>query len=180
MHATVLRPAMSGTQYTVFTSAGSRNPATAWRELFFNHFSILPFSAPRSLLDRTSDLAKHVRDAFYQLMRDDIGSAMSDATTLARFIPRRLSPWLMKYPFAGRLCTLYFACLRETGFTLPTFLGAPVRNLYHKPLAFAPPGVNLCMTQFGGAFNLVLSYVDGVMDDDDARKMIAHFKASLT
>jgi len=49
----------------------------------------------------------------------------------------------------------------------------------HTPLAFAPPGMNLCMTTFAGRFNLVLSYLEGAMDDASARKILERFKASL-
>ena len=79
----------------------------------------------------------------------------------------------------GRMCSLYLACLRESGFPGATFLGVPLEDLTHTPLALAPPGINLCLTSFRGAFNLVLSYIEGALGDATARGMVAEFKASL-
>jgi hypothetical protein len=180
MHATMPQLPLPGEQYTVFTSAGSRSPARAWEQLFFNHFSILMFDAPKSSLASAQDLSIRIRDQLFDAMKTDFAGTIGEVSMLARLFPQRFNTWLGRFPFHGRLCTLYFACLRETGFTQDTFLGARVENLYHKPLAFSPPGVNLCMMLFKGRFNLVLSYVDGVMTDGQASEMMARFKTSLT
>jgi hypothetical protein len=39
--------------------------------------------------------------------------------------------------------------------------------------------MNLCMTTFGDRFNLVLSYLDGVLEDSAAAAMMGHFKSLL-
>jgi len=77
------------------------------------------------------------------------------------------------------ICTLYFACLRDTGFPGPTFLGLPVDDLLHTPRAFFPPGLNLCMTWFRGRFNLVLSFVEGALSPAAARAILDQFKSLL-
>jgi hypothetical protein len=79
----------------------------------------------------------------------------------------------------GRFCSMYFTCLRESGFPGQSFLGLPVENLIHKPLAFSPPGMNLCITYFHGGFNLVLSYVEGSLSASSANAIMEQFKSSL-
>jgi hypothetical protein len=58
-------------------------------------------------------------------------------------------------------------------------MGRDVVNLVHTPLAFAPPGLNLCMTWYGDHFNLVLSYIDRAIEDGTARDVLQKFKATL-
>ena len=82
--------------------------------------------------------------------------------------------------FKGRMCSFYFACLKDCGYAGQDFMGLELENLIHTPLAFAPPGMNLCMTFYGGHFNLVLSYLEGVMDRATAEAILLGFKTSLT
>ena len=58
-------------------------------------------------------------------------------------------------------------------------MGSPAKDLFHTPLAFVPPGVNLCVTAFANRFNIVLSYLQGALGDDVARDIVRRFKASL-
>ncbi|CAN5513447.1 hypothetical protein BH10PLA1_BH10PLA1_09200 [soil metagenome] len=170
---------LSGTQYMLSTSANARPTGQIWESFFFNQFSFLMFSVPKDAPDSTPAVAAMMRDQFFEQMRENIPAAMADAAVLWRIFPPWLVAKLTRFLFKGRMCSLYFACLRESGFTGETFLGLPATNIIHTPLAFSPPGLNLCMTYFGGRFNLVLSYLEGAMTDDEARRMMAAFKSSL-
>ena len=88
-----------------------------------------------------------------------------DASVLLRICPASLLSKFSSLVFGGRMCSIYFAFLRESGFVGNTFFGMEAVNLVHTPLAFCPPGFTLCVTHFGGRANLVLSYVEGVMED---------------
>ena len=79
----------------------------------------------------------------------------------------------------GGCALFYFACLKDNGYSAGTFLGQPVLNLVHQPLVFSPPGLNICMTEFRGRYNLVISYMRGVIDETSARRLMRKFKASL-
>ena len=104
---------------------------------------------------------------------------MEDAAALGRIFPRPLVAKVINSMFKGRMCSFYFACLKESGFPEKKFMGRDVVNLVHTPLAFAPPGLNLCMTWYGDHFNLVLSYLDGAIEDSVAREIVRAFKTSL-
>lgn len=177
MRQVVPSPPQPGEQFLVFTSATNRLPGQEWEKLLFNHFSLMAFSQtnPRP----AAELAVELRDQFFEQMRNQIPFVMEDAGALGRICPHWIGSRLMGSLFGGRFCTFYFACLRETGFPGETFMGLRVVNLIHKPIAFSPPGLNICMTWFGGHFNVVISYVEGVLSDCDARNLMRIFKSSL-
>jgi hypothetical protein len=173
------QPPLPGQQYLLFTSANMRGPGEEWASLFFNHFSFVFFAAPADEKKTVKEIALLLRDQFFQHIKDKIPFAMQDAAALGRIFPRPLVAHVINSMFKGRMCSFYFACLKETGYPTQTFMGLPINNLRHTPLAFAPPGMNLCMTYFANRFNLVLSYLEGAIDDATAQKILEHFKASL-
>jgi hypothetical protein len=170
---------LEGQQYLLFTSANMRLPSQEWESLFFNHFSFVNLGAPTNENQTIKEVAIVLRDQFFQHAKDKIPQAMQDAAALGRIFPRSLVARVINSMFKGRMCSFYFACLKECGYPGTTFMGLPISNLYHTPLAFAPPGLNLCMTFFAGHFNLVLSYVEGAMEDATAKEILQRFKTAL-
>lgn len=169
----------SGEQCLIFTSTTNRLPGQEWEKLLFNHFSLMAFSTAQDDSRPANEIAVDLRDQLFDQMRSQIPFVMEDAGALGRICPHWIGSRLMNALFSGRFCTFYFACLRETGFAGDSFMGMPVSNLTHKPIAFSPPGLNICMTWFAGHFNLVISYVQGVLTDADARRLMLEFKKSL-
>ncbi len=170
---------LSGEQYLLFTSANARPMGDPWETFFFNQFSFLLFTTPKSAPPVMADIAHAMRDQFFEQMKQQIPAAMQDAAFLWRILPPWMVAKLTRFLFKGRMCSIYFACMKESGYPGDTFLGLPATNLVHTPLAFAPPGLNLCMTFFGGRFNLVLSYLEGVMSHESAKLLMQKFKTSL-
>lgn len=168
-----------GGEYVLFTSANARSPGQEWESLFFNQFSFLLFKSDINTPPEVQATAVALRDQLFSIMRDGIPNAMKDATALARIIPTWAVAQCMRIIGMGRMCSLYFACVRESGYPEATFMGLPTQDLVHLPLAFFPPGLNLCMTRFGDRFNLVLSYVEGALDALTAERMMREFKALL-
>lgn len=170
---------LPGDHLLLFTSVTQRQPGREIESLFFNPFAFLGFWADIKPALPVGELALSFRDQLFDYMKQNVPAAMLDASALGRIFPLSLVSKISKDIGKGRLCSLYFACLRETGFPQNTFMGKPVNNLFHTPLAFCPPGINLCMTWHQQHFNLVLSYVQNTMTDAQAKKMLRVFKASL-
>jgi hypothetical protein len=174
-------PAMplEGTHTMLFTTLTSRVPGREWEALFFNPYAFVPLSAENGAGGSVKELSVLMRDQFFQLIKKGVPGAMFDAALLGRIFPRWVVNKVMRRMGQGRFCTFYFACVKETGFGAKTFLGLPVRELVHTPQAFSPPGINLCMTFFEGRFNIVLSYLEGVVTEGEARGVVAEFRAML-
>jgi hypothetical protein len=60
----------------------------------------------------------------------------------------------------------------ERGNSIVRFMDAEVTNLIHMPLVPAPPGIGLFVNQHAGRMNMVLTYVDGMLADEDARRIL--------
>jgi hypothetical protein len=50
-------------------------------------------------------------------------------------------------------------------------MDARVDNLFHMPLVPVPPGLGFVVNRFGKRFNAVLSHVNGLVDDEEARRI---------
>jgi hypothetical protein len=179
MRRAIPSPPLPGQDWLLFTSASARLPGQEWEKLFFNQFSMMTFSSEAKSTDSPSQIALTLRDQVFEQMKLQIPFAMQDAGALGRICPHWIGSRLMNLLAGGRFCSFYFACLRDTGFCGESFLGIPVQNLYHKPLVFAPPGLNICMTTFAGRFNLVISYVEDALSDTVAVQILREFKALL-
>jgi hypothetical protein len=179
MRHAIPSPPLPGQDWLLFTSATARVPGQEWEKLFFNQFSMMTFSSESKSTDSPSQIALALRDQVFEQMKLQIPFTMQDAGALGRICPHWIGSRLMRLLCDGRFCSFYFACLRDTGFSGESFLGLPVTNLYHKPLVFAPPGLNICMTTFAGRFNLVISYVDDALIEDAALRILTEFKSLL-
>lgn len=98
---------------------------------------------------------------------------------LMRICPYGLGSRLARIPFKGRMCSFYFACLRNSAFTAETFLGLGAVDLIHTPRVPPPPGVGICLTSFRGQIKVVLSYLEGVLDDRSAQQVMRRLKSRL-
>lgn len=179
-----MRPALAvastaGSQYLVAVSVDARAPDRKWEDLFFNHLSFLGFSLPTDSTASPAAWTAALRDQFYDQMEQGVPAAFQDATMLTRICPQWLAARIARLPFGGRVCSFYFACLRDMAFNQDTFLDVPLTNLIHAPRVPPPPGLGLGMTVFRGRMNLVFSYLEGVLDDVSARDVLCRFKSLL-
>jgi hypothetical protein len=46
-----------------------------------------------------------------------------------------------------------------------------VENLFHMPLLPVPPGFGFVVNQFGNRMNAVLAYLDGMLSEDEVRRI---------
>ncbi len=170
---------LAGRQDLVVTSGNLRPPGKDWELLFGNHFSLVPFSLPIDAGSSVEEAAIFLRDQFFQRMKQQLPLMVQDASTLARICPHPIGSRLFQLLGKGRICSFYFVCVREGKNDPDRFMGLPITRMIHMPLVFSPPGLNICMTGFGGKFDLVISYLDGVIDDAQARRLMGQFKSLL-
>lgn len=179
-----MRPALAvassvRSQWLVAVSVDARAPDRKWEDLFFNHLSFLGFSLPTDSTAPPASWTASLRDQFFDQMKLGVPAALQDAMMLTRICPRWLGARIAKLPFQGRVCSFYFACLRDSAFNQETFLDLPVTNLIHTPRVPPPPGMGFGMTFFRDRMNLVFSYLEGVLDDDTARDVLRRLKSLL-
>jgi hypothetical protein len=175
----VPNPPVPGDYTLIFTSATGRLPGQEWEKLFFNQFTLMAFTSQNNKQYTIGELAGELRGQLFEQMKIQLPFVMQDAGALGRICPHWIGNRMLNRLFDGRFCTFYFACIRDCGYPEATFMGQRVNNLYHKPLVFAPPGLNLCMTSYAGRFNLVVSYISEAISHGDAGAFLESFKGSL-
>ena len=179
MHVALARAPLAGTQYLMAVSVDGRAIEQKWEQLLFNHLSFLGFSAPVEQADRPGELAILLRDQFFEQMKEGIPAALQDITMLTRICPHRIGSKVAQMPFKGRGSSFYFACLRESVFTSASFMGLRAVNLIHTPRVPPPPGMGICLTFFAGRMNMVLSYLEGTLDDATARQVMGKLRTLM-
>jgi hypothetical protein len=180
--AAIFRPLFDHQQGANFVvSVSTDKPATARRipHLFFNGLSFLYFQFP---IDRAADrdaLAGLVRDQLVDQMKEGIPEAIEDANLLMRILPARLLWHFFLKLYRNRLSSFGFTCLGESAMRSTALLGCPIRDRIHFPVIPTPPGIGLVLCRHRGAYQVVLSYVEGILDETAADALLERFRAAL-
>ncbi len=160
-----------GQDYLITVSVDSRTPDTAASKMFFNHVSFLFFGVPAVILGDRKQVIEQVRSQMYEQIKSGFPRALAESSMLMRILPTSVLGRLMLRPLRGEFASLGLSCVGKGGYAHSQFMGAEVVNLFHMPLVPTPPGVGFFVNQNGDRMNVVLSYVDGMLDEDDVRRI---------
>ena len=165
----VRRKKAEGTDFLVSVSVDLRTPDTAPAAVFFNHISFLFFQVPVAIMGDRKQVLETIRLQMYDQVKSGFPKAMADSSMLMRILPVSVLSRIMLKPLRGEFASLGFTCVGKGGYPFARFMGADLVNLLHMPLVPVPPGIGFFINQFGSKMNAVLSYVEGMLDDDDLR-----------
>jgi hypothetical protein len=147
--------------------------------ILFNHLSFVHFRIPSDEADDFPRLVGIIRRQFFDQVKSGFSANLQEAAYLLRIVPLPALSRMMGFHFGGQIASCCFSYIGESGYRHPTFLGVPVRNLFHMPRVPVPPGIGLFFTQFRGRLNVVLTYLDGLLDDDAATAMMSALSSRL-
>ena len=174
------RRVAAGADY-VFTVSTSRlrPPDERAPHFFFNDLSFLYFGFPVATAGDRDALARTLRDQMIQQVKAGMPAAIEDANLLMRI----LSPhgfWKFMFTFfRNRLSSIALTCLGDSMLTAKTVLGCPIRTHIHFPVIPAPPGLGLILNRSGATYHVVLSYIEGVLPDDEIAPLLSEFRRRL-
>jgi hypothetical protein len=101
-----------------------------------------------------------------------------DVTMLMRIAPARLLAKIMlKIPLM--LGSFSFSCVGSAAYGSDTFMGAKVVNLFHMPRVPTPPGYGFFFNEFASGLNVVFSYIDGMLTEDEANELVGRVVTAL-
>jgi hypothetical protein len=94
---------------------------------------------------------------------------------------RRLSRMLDELPWTRTGETFSFNCADIGDFppALETLFGRRVLSAYHAPTVVPKPGVGLFFNRCAGRSNLVVSWVEGVLSEEEAAGIIEHVRSAM-
>lgn len=173
------RKGVAGQDYLVTVSADLRTPDTAAAHLFFNHISFMFFGVPVAVAADRRQTIDTVRTQMYEQIKSRFPQAMAESSMLMRILPTSMLSRLMRQPLRGEFASLGFTCVGKSGYAAETFMQARVVNLFHMPLVPVPPGLALVVNHFGNRMNVVLTYLDGMFDDEDVRSIADAMRRGL-
>lgn len=162
-------------------SVSTDKPQAAMRtpHFFFNDLSFLYFRFAVAAATDRDRLAVIVRDQLMNQAREGLPAAIEDANLLMRILPARLYWRFLMRLYRDRLSSFGFTCLGESAVKASALLGCPVRDQIHFPVIPTPPGIGLILSQSGGAYHAVLSYIEGILSEEQIDAMMADFRARL-
>lgn len=179
LHAVFAARGLEERDYLVSVSVSTRKPETSDAALLFNHLSFMFFRiAAASLRDRRQTL-ESVRSQMYEQIKADLPGCLAESGMLMRIVPLRILSRMMGWPMRGELSSYAFTSVGKGGYPCARFMEADVVNLYHMPLVPVPPGLGFVVNQFGNRINAVLSYVDGLLSEEEADRIEQEFRSRL-
>lgn len=166
--------------YVIPVSIDLRSPERAPEDAFFNHLSFLFFRVRPGEVDDFPALISLLKEQMYEQVQSGLPRDLGEASQLMRIAPLWLLRILMRLPLKGQLASFCFASVGEAAYDSQEFMGLDVRNMFHMPRLPVPPGLGVFLSQFRGRLNVVLSYLEGILTEEEADSVAAGLRAALT
>lgn len=163
--------------YAVPVSTDIRSQKDA-RQILFNHLSFLLLHMTGDRLTDKAAVIQSIKAQMYDQSKHGLPRDLWDVTMLMRIVPAWLLARIMpKIPLM--LGSLSFSCVGRTEYESDMFMGAKVLNLFHMPRVPTPPGYGFFFNEFGSGLNVVFSYVDGMLTEDEANGLVGRVVTAL-
>ena len=143
--------------------------------LFFNQWSLLPVSIPRSLLADPADSIPEIRKQIFIRTGERTALAYRAASRLMRIAPPPLLLKIVRKMGNSTSGTFMFSFVSGTSLEHDRFAGGTIANLYHLPAMPPMTGFGVFFNAYNNRLNAVLSYRSGIFPESD----IEHFAAEL-
>jgi hypothetical protein len=163
-----LRPESS---YLVPVTVDLRPGTDALQEVFFNYVSYLFYQVPVAAVADRPGLIALLKEQMYDQVKSGFPKDLAEASLLTRIAPLPLLGRLLQLPLKGKMATFAFSHLGKSSYRHSTFMGRSVTSLFHMPRVPAPPGIGFFSNYYNGTLNLVISHLDGLLDDRDVRML---------
>ena len=147
--------------------------------VFFNHLSFMFYKIKRHIVSNRYELIASIKKQMYKQVKDKLPESLAKVSYLMRIIPLRLFEQIFKLPFVGWKNTYSFASILSSSYKSQSFLGLPIRNILHFPTVPLDPGVGIFFTRYNKKLNLVLSYFEDSLSEDEVDKIIELMQRKL-
>ncbi len=107
----------------------------------------------------------------YDQVKSGFPKDLAEASLLTRIAPLPVLGKLLHLPMKGKMATFAFSHLGKSSYQHPLFMGRKVAELFHMPRVPVPPGLGFFSNYYNGRLNLVISYLDGLLRDDEVQML---------
>ena len=166
--------------FIIPVSTDMRPPDELQRKVFFNHISFFIFQISRDKVNCFSDILNSIKEQMYDQVKSGSLQDMKEASHLMRILPLPIINNIMHTPLRGQIGTFCSSSIGETMYAYPEFMGEKVVNIFHMPRPPVPPGIGIYFNQFHGKLNATLSYMDGLLNEDEINEIVEDMRLHLS
>ncbi len=179
LHKYFIKNSAHAGDYIIPVSIDTRPPEKVQQEVFFNHISFFIFRIPQSISGDFSAILALIQKQMYEQVKSRLPEDFKEASHLMRILPLAVMGFLMHLPLNGQIASFCFSYIGESAYQSSEFMHERVLNMFHMPRAPVPPGLGIYFNQFQGQLNAVLSYIDGVLDREEASVVMDEVRSHL-
>ncbi len=167
MHELFRNRQANGNGYLIPVTMDLRPGLDPLQEVFFNYVSYLFYQVPvQEVLDRKALIASLKRQ-MYDQVKSGFAKDLAEASLLTRIAPLFVLGKLLHLPMKGKMATFAFSHLGKSSYQHPVFMGKVISTMFHMPRVPVPPGLGFFSNYYNHKLNLVISYLDGLLADED-------------
>jgi hypothetical protein len=158
----------SGSCYLIPATIDLRPGKEPLQEVFFNHVSYLFYQI---LIEQAGDmkgLITLIKQQMYNQVKSGLPRDLAEASFLTRIAPLSVFGKLLSLPIKGKIATFAFSHLGKSSYQSHEFMGSTIENIFHMPRVPESPGLGFFSSLYDGRLSLVISYLDGIISDNEA------------
>lgn len=179
LHGIFTGRGVSSGDYVIPVSIDTRKQEEVTRHMFFNYVSFFIFKAEASEALNFPGLLKSIKEQMYSQVKSDLPGDICKASLLMRIAPPSLLGRLLKMYFKGEIASFCFSYVGRTAYSSPSFMGSKITNIFHMPRIPVPPGIGVFFQHSNEKLNVILSYLDGMLSNDEEEIILKSLKSRL-
>lgn len=160
---------LTGSSYLVPVTMDLRPGLDPLQEVFFNYVSYLFYQVPVHEVDDRKGLIALLKRQMYDQVKSGFPKDLVEASLLTRIAPLPVLGKLLHLPMKGKMATFVFSHLGKSAYQQLSFMEKEIVNMFHMPRVPVPPGLGFFSNNYNNRLNLVISYLDGLLSDEDVR-----------
>jgi NRPS condensation-like uncharacterized protein len=166
MHELFANISADGMSYLIPVTMDLRTGKDPLQEVFFNHVSYLFYQIPVQQAEDLRGLIAMFKQQMYDQVKSGFPKDLAEASLLTRIVPLGLFGKMLHIPLKGKVATFAFSHLGKSSYQSTSFMQSSIDNLFHMPRVPVPPGLGFFSNYYNNRLNLVISYLDGLLTDE--------------
>jgi hypothetical protein len=169
MHELFTTKQETGSSYLIPVTLDLRPNKDPLQEMFFNYVSYLFYQVPAGEVADRKGLIAQLKQQMYDQVKSGFPRDLAEASLLTRIAPLPVLGKLLHLPMKGKMATFAFSHLGKSSYQHPLFMNRKVMELFHMPRVPVPPGLGFFSNYYNNRLNLVISYLDGLLTDNEVQ-----------
>lgn len=147
--------------------------------IFRNNVSVIFFTARPGELGDIAGLTASLLRQQQEAMKKGLMASFAEMQRWMRIMPAPLYSFFLDSQMKGQNTAFHHSHTGPFARDLMAIAGAAIRDAWHVPGLFSPPGTGLFMSQRDGRATLVMSWRECALSDDEAATLMDSFKRAL-